>query len=104
MSELFETIEMKALDQAERDRIAYEERQAQRKRDVKAKRQKATVTMLTRVVTAVLICLALGLASKFNLMDTSLVLYLIAVVGAWLTYWIGAFVQFMWCKGGFMEW
>lgn len=104
MSELFETIEMKALDQAERDRIAYEEKQNERRRAAKAKRQKATRTMLTRAGSAVLICLALGLAGKFYLMDEDLVLYLIAVVGAWLTYWIGAFVQFMWCKGGFMEW
>ena len=103
MSELFDTIEMKALDATERERIAYEERQAERKREVKAKRGKAIRAMLKHFGIAVLVCLGLWLAGKLDLMNDDLVLALIAAIGAWLAYWFGAFVQFMWCKGGFME-
>lgn len=103
MSELFDTINMKALDSAERERIAFEERQADRKREAKAKRTKAIRTMLKQLGVAVLLCLGLCLAGKFDLVNDNLVLALIAAIGAWLAYWFGAFVQFMWCKGGFME-
>ena len=103
MSELFDTIEMKALDAAVRERIAFEERQAERKRETKNKRTKAIRTMLKHFGIAVLVCLGLWLAGKLDLMNDDLVLALIAAIGAWLAYWFGAFVQFMWCKGGFME-
>lgn len=103
MSELFDTINMKALDEAERERVVFEEQQVERKRAVKAKRVKATRTMLKQFGIALLMCLGLWLAGKFDLMNDNLVLALIAAIGAWLAYWFGAFVQFMWCKGGFME-
>ena len=104
MSELFDTIELKAQEQAELERLAYEEKQAERKRAAKAKRQKATVTLMTRIGSAALICLALWLAGKFDLMADSLVLCLYAAIFSWLCIWIGAWIQFMFCKGGLLEW
>lgn len=103
MSELFDTINMKALDEAERNRIAYEEKQTERRRAVKAKRNKATMTLLTRAVVSALICLALWLAGKFGLMNATLILCLYAAIFSWLCIWIGAYIQFMWCKGGLLE-
>lgn len=104
MSELFDTIEMKALDAAEQERLAYEEKQAERKRATKAKRVKATRTLLTRTGISALICAGLWLAGKFGLMNTTLVLCLYAAIFSWLCIWIGAWLQFMWCKGGLLEW
>lgn len=104
MSELFDTINMKALDSAEIERAAAEEKQAERKRAAKAKRAKATYTLLTRVGSAALVCLLLWLAGKFDLMNDNLVLCLYAAIFSWLCIWIGAWVQFMFCKGGLLEW
>ena len=103
MSELFDTIEMKALDSAERERIAFEEKMAERKRAAKAKRDKATRTLLTRTGISAAICAALWLAGKFDLMADNLVLCLYAAIFSWLCIWIGAWVQFMFCKGGLLE-
>lgn len=103
MGELFDTIEMKALDAAERERIGQEQKQMEHKRAVQAKRHKATRTMLSRIGCAVLACLALWVAGKFELMNTNLVLGLYAAIFAWLCLWIGAWVQFMFCKGGLFE-
>ena len=104
MSELFDTIEMKAQEQAELERIANEERQAERKRAAKAKRDRATRTLLSRVGSAAIVCLGLWLAGKFELMNVSLVLCLYAAIFSWLCVWIGAWIQFMFCKGGLLEW
>lgn len=103
MSELFETIEMKALDSAERERIANEERQAERKRATQAKRHKATRTMLIRFVTFAVLCTSLWLVGKFELMNANLIMCVYAAAFSWLCLWIGAWVQFMWCKGGLFE-
>ena len=103
MSELFDTIEMKALDAAERERIAQEQKLMEHKRAVLAKRHKATRTVLLRIGGAVLVCLALWLAGKFELMNVNLVLCLYAAIFSWLCLWIGGWVQFMFCKGGLFE-
>ena len=103
MSELFDTIELKAQEQAELERLAYEQRQAERKREAQAKRNKATRTLLTRTAGAALVCLALWLAGKFELMNLTLILCLYAAIFSWLCIWIGAWIQFMWCKGGLLE-
>ena len=104
MSELFETIEMKALDKAEMERVAAEERRAERKRETKAKRQKATMTLLGRTGLSALVCLALWIAGKFGLVDGTLVMALFGAIIAWICLWMGAWIQFMWCKGGLFEW
>lgn len=103
MSELFETINMKALDSAERERVAFEERQAERKREAKAKRINATKKLLTRTAIVILTALGLWLAGKYYLMDATLVLVLYAAIFCWLCIWIGAWFQFMFCKGGLLE-
>ena len=103
MSELFDTINMKALDSDEIERIAAEEKAAERKRAAKAKRDKATRTLLSRVGSAAGVCLGLWLAGKFELMNLHLILCLYAAIFSWLCIWIGAWVQFMFCKGGLLE-
>ena len=104
MSELFDTIEMKALDQAERERIACEERRAERRREARAKRNKATWTMMTRTGVAAVIATGLWVAGRYCMIDANLVMALVAAIIAWICFWLGAWIQFMWCKGGLMEW
>ena len=104
MSELFETIEKNAQDQAERDRVAYEERQAERRRTVQAKRRKATVSMLIRLLVVVALCAAMSLARSADLMAVELVRGVYVALAAWLSFYLGAWIQFMWCKGGLLEW
>ena len=104
MSELFDTINMKALDSAEIERIANEERQAERKRANLAKRHKATRAMLVRFVTFVALCVSLWLIGKFELMNVNLIMCVYAAAFSWLCLWLGAWIQFMWCKGGLFEW
>lgn len=104
MSELFDTIEMKALDAAERERIAYEEKLQARKNAAKAKRREAHRALLVRLAIAALLVLALRLAVGFELMAENLVLWLYAGIAAWVSAWWGAWVQFMWCKGGLLKW
>ena len=104
MSELFDTIELKAQEQAELERLAYEARLEDRKRAIKARRDKATKTLLIRTGVSAAICAGLWLAGKFGLMNTTLILCLYAAIFSWLCLWIGAYIQFMWCKGGLLEW
>lgn len=59
--------------------------------------------MLSRTGVSVLICLALWLAGKLDLVNDNLVLGLYAATFSWLCLWIGAWVQFMFCKGGLFE-
>lgn len=103
MSELFETINMKALDQAEQERIDFEERQIERKRAARYKRRKATKALLIRVAVAAVLFIAMWVAGKFDLMADVLILWLYGGVAAWLCIWCGAWYQFMWCKGGLLE-
>ena len=103
MSELFDTINLKAQGSAENDRAAEEKKQAERKSAAQAKRQKATRTLLSRVGSAAIVCLGLWLAGKFELMNLHLILCLYAAIFSWLCIWIGAWVQFMFCKGGLLE-
>ena len=103
MSELFDTIELNAQEKAELERLAYEQKQIERKNAAHAKRRKATRTVLTRIGGAALVCLALWLAGKFELMNVNLVLGLYAAIFSWVCLWIGAWVQFMFCKGGLFE-
>ena len=103
MSELFDTINMKALDSAELERQAYEEKQAERKRAAKAKRQKATKKMLFRVLIAVVLCVAMSLAGRSGLMAVTLIRAVYLALATWISFWLGAWAQFMWCKGGLLE-
>lgn len=110
MSELFETIEMKAdkakaeaKNRAEADRVAHEARQEERKRSAQVKRKKAAVALLARVAFAVLLVVSVWAAGKFGLVAEQLTVWLYAAIGSWLAYWFGAFVQFMYCKGGLLE-
>ena len=104
MSELFDTINLKAQGSAENDRAAEEKKQAERKSAAQAKRKKATCTLLTRAGISALICAGLWLAGKFELMNLNLILCLYAAIFSWLCIWIGAWIQFMFCKGGLLEW
>ena len=104
MSELIETIEKKAAKAEADDLQEYETRQAERKERARAKRRQATLAFIIRLAVTVLLVLGMRLAAKFGLMADTLVLWLYAAVVFYLALYLGAWVQFMWCKGGLLEW
>lgn len=110
MSELFETIEMKAdqakikaKNKAEAEKAAQEAREEERRRAAHAKRNKATHRMVTRLAITLALVAGLWLSGKFGLIAEQLIVWMYGAAGSWFTYWLGAYVQFMWCKGGYME-
>lgn len=103
MSEMFQTIEKQAQEQAERERLAYEERQLELKRSALAKRRKATRSMVIRLLATIALVVSMSLAGKYGLMDRSLIRGIYVALAAWISFWLGAWSQFMWCKGGLLQ-
>ena len=66
-------------------------------------RRDATHRLLTQcIIAAVLLC-AMGLFCVWELMVWQLVAALAALTVVWICIWVGAWVQFMWCKGGLLK-
>ena len=110
MSELFETIEMKAdrakvnaKNKAEAEKAAQEAYEEERRRAARAKRCKATRRMVIRLAITLALVVGLWLAGKFGLIAEQLIVWMYGAVASWFAYWLGAYVQFMWCRGGYME-
>ena len=110
MSELFDTIEMKAdqkkkeaRSKAEAEKAAQAHREEEHRRAALAKRKRATRSIVFRVLTFIALTVALWLAGKFELMHANLIMSVYAAAFAWLCLWIGGWAQFMWCKGGLFE-
>lgn len=103
MSELFDTIEMKAQDSAERERQAYEEQQQLQTKTRQLKRRRATKALVLRILAAVALCVAMSLAKRSGLMAEELIRGIYLVLAAWLSFWVGAWFQFMYFKGGLLQ-
>lgn len=86
--------------EADRRQMAAEAERVNRETRRAVLRRKATRRAVSRSVVTVLFCLGLWLAMGFDLMAAQLAIPLMAVALAWLTFWAGAWVQFMWPKGG----
>lgn len=103
MSELFDTIEKRAQEQAERERAAFQQLQAEQKRANHTKRKKATVSVALRLLISGVLCVAMSLAGRAGLMDTTLIRAVYAAMVAWIAFWLGAWAQFIFCKGGLLQ-
>ena len=110
MSELFETIDakadqakIKAKNKAEAERAAQEAREIEHRRSIKAKRIKAVRQLVARLAVTLALVVGLWLSGKFGLIAEQLIVWMYGATASWFTYWLGAFVQFMWCRGGYME-
>ena len=114
MSELFETIntnateaDARAHEEAEVAQKVQEELQAKRLADKKLqaqiRREKANRALLIRAVACTVIIIGLWVASVFDLMAVQLARPVVAAVFAYLAFWVGAWCQFTWCKGGLLE-
>lgn len=103
MSELFETIEKNAKDSAERERLAYEEQQQLQSKARQLKRRRATKALISRVLIVVALCVGMSLASRAGLMEVVLIRGIYAALATWIAFWVGAWFQFMYCKGGLLQ-
>lgn len=114
MSELFETIEINATEAKAREHEAaeaaqkvQEELQAKRLADKKLqaqiRKEKANRSVFIRIIACTVIIIGLWVASVFDLMAVQLARPVIAAVFAYLAFWVGAWCQFTWCKGGLLE-
>lgn len=110
MSELFDTIDMKAdqakikaKNKAEAEKAAQEAHEEERRRAARAKRNKATRRLLVRLAVTLALVVGLWLSGKFGLIAQQLIVWLYGAIGSWFAYWFGAYTQFMWCKGGLQE-
>lgn len=103
MSELFDTIDKRAQEQAERERAAYDHHLAEVRKAAQTKRRKASAGMILRVLVTVAICVAMSLAGKHELIDRAVIRGIYVALAAWVSFWAGAWIQFMWCKGGLLQ-
>ena len=107
---IFETIRVnaeraaeKAQQEADDARARAAAIQADRKRAFAEKRKNATRGFLIRAIVAAVLCGALWLANATGLMATGLAICLTCADLMWLSFFSGAWVQFMWCKGDLLK-
>ena len=114
MSELFETIDNNAAEakiraQAEAEAVqkAQENMLARKaeayKQAAQARHTKAKKAIILRAAVCILIALGLWVATSWELIDVRLSRALVAAVACYLTFWLGAWFQFRFCKGGLLE-
>lgn len=89
-----------ASEDLERANNAYITRQEAKRQKA---RNKATRSLVVKAALVLAICICLMLAMRFDLMSTLFGVPCMAAALAWLTFWLGAWVQFMWAKGGLLN-
>lgn len=67
------------------------------------KRKRATLALLLRVVVGIALAFLTVMAKKYGLMQWELSGFILCAISCWLTMWVGAWVQFMWCKEGVLR-
>lgn len=109
MSELFETINTNAEEataRAQKEAEAVQEAQEQRLADkrlvAKMRRQRATRTLIVRTIIAAALIVGLCLANDAGLVVADFAVIVISAIFSWIAFWFGAWVQFVWCKGGLL--
>lgn len=109
MSELFEAINTHSEEAAAQARVDAEElqkieeaRAADKKRVHKMRHRRATRTLAFRLVIAAALCVGVCLATHASLMAEDFAVLVLAMVFSWFSFWAGAWVQFVWCKGGLL--
>lgn len=109
MGDLFEAINTNAEEAAARAREdaealqkIEEARAADKKRVTKMRHLRATRTLAFRLVIAAAIIVCVGLATRSGYMLEDFAILVISMVFSWFAFWAGAWVQFVWCKGGLL--
>ena len=87
----------------EQERVVMAEKAEHMSRAVRAARirRRALRKLLTRAVFAVVLCAGLAAAQVFGLIAWQLAIPFEAAVMIWLAFWVGAWCQYRWPKGGF---
>ena len=85
------------------ERLAEQTLRAQQEQKRLRAKKKATLTVVVKGAAAVALSFGLWIATKSGLVSSVLSLPLIAFALAWLTFHAGAWVQFCFAKGGFLN-
>lgn len=83
--------------------VADAEKAQQAARESKACRR-ATRRLILRSLAAIALIVGLRFAAEAGLIASALSLPAMLLAGVWLAFWVGAYVQLMYCKGGLLEW
>lgn len=67
------------------------------------RRKRAVISLLLRVVVAIAINTLSILCRQHGLMDWEVSFAIFTGTCAWLSLWVGAWLQFMWCKEGLLR-
>lgn len=92
---------------AEKERqaaMAYETERAQQAASRNKRRFWASVKATVHAVIALGVVLGTSAAMRAGLVSSVLALPVMLFGLSWMVFWFGAWMQFMWCKGGLMEW
>lgn len=65
--------------------------------------RRAAKKTISKALGTVALCLGLWLAMGFDLVAFELAIPVMAVALAWLTFWVGAWAQYHFGKGGFID-
>jgi cation transport ATPase len=84
-------------------KLAEENRQEIHRQKCLRARKRATRQVIIRGAVAVAFCLALWLAMGFGLVAQPLAFICMAIALAVQTFYVGAWVQFIYAKGGFLN-
>lgn len=110
MSEIFEKVNANAAQAAEADKIRLQEAeqeverlQAERRRARQLKRRRANQTLLIRAIISALLIVGLMVAKGVGLIAAPLAIPCVSAVFGYIAFWLGAWVQFSWCRGGLLE-
>lgn len=103
MSELLEIIDNNANEAKAREEDLQAKRIADKKLAARLRWQKALRALLVRGIACTIIIFGLWVASTFELIAVQLSRPLVSAVFAYMAFWLGAWCQFAWCKGGLLE-
>lgn len=92
---------------AARDQEVSQDKEAERKEKAAraaAARRRANRRAITRAVLSMILSLALYAAGVYELIAWQLAIPLMLLALIYVVFWAGAWFQFVWCKGGLLEW
>lgn len=87
-----------------RAKMVEEAEKAQQAARASISRRRAARRLILRSLIVLALIVGLRLAADAGLLTMTLALPVMLLAGVWLAFWVGAYVQLMYCKGGLLEW
>ena len=84
--------------------LAYENERIQQAAYRNKRRLLASIKATIHALIAFGVVIGTSAAMRAGLISSVLAIPVMLFGLSWITFWFGAWMQFMWCKGGLMEW